>query len=95
MERLGQGRGTVPAGHQQDGKGNAGGPSVNAAGHHYGGERLHARQSPARPSTGPLRTAALRQAPGRLGPGGDSGEKVDPHLAPEGGGAGGEEGGVG
>ena len=64
LERPGQGRGTVPAGHQQDGKGNAGGPPVNVVGHHHGGERFHARQSPARPSTGPLRTAALRQAPG-------------------------------
>ena len=47
LEQPGQGRGTVPAGHQQDGKGNAGGPPVNAAGHHHGGERLHACQSPA------------------------------------------------
>ena len=52
-------------------------------------------QSPARPSTGPLRTAALRQAPRGPGPGGDTGEKVDPHLALEGGGAGREEGGLG
>ena len=35
------------------------------------------------------------QAPRGPGPGGDSGERVDPHLAPEGGGAGGKEGGVG
>ena len=36
LERPGEGRRTVPAGHQQNGKVNAGGPSVNAAGHHHG-----------------------------------------------------------
>ena len=36
------------AGYQQGGKGNAGGPAFDTAGHRHGGERLYARQSPAR-----------------------------------------------
>ena len=93
-ERAGQGRGTVPAGHQQDSKGNVGGSSVNAVRYHHGGERLHASQSPARQSKGSHRTAALGKVPGGPGPGGDFGKRVDPHLALEGFGASGEEGGV-
>ena len=79
LEWPGQGGGTVPAGHQQDDKGNAGGPAFDTAGHHHSGERLYARQSPAQPSTGPLRTATLRQTPGGPGPRRDLAGRVDPH----------------